>query len=344
MSQAPRSDGVQKGPALADAEMEHDRPAALLELRDLSVSLGKRGPLVLDSLTLSIDRGEILGLVGESGAGKSVTGAAITGLLRAPLLHTGGQILFDGQRIDTLSAPRMRLLRGTGIGMVFQDPQTALNPVFTVGRQLTETIAEHTSLRGAALRERAVQLLTDVGIPAAEERLGSYPFQFSGGMRQRVVIALALAGSPRLIIADEPTTALDVSIQGQILALLRDLAERTGVAILLITHDIGVIAEAADRVAVLYAGRLAEVGPTEAVLRRPTHPYTRGLVGSIPEIGAGLDRLPQIPGAMPRAGALPGGCAFHPRCEAAIARCAESVPLLSARRGGGSVACWVAEP
>jgi peptide/nickel transport system ATP-binding protein len=314
--------------------------APVLNIRGLSVSLGRNGPLVLQQVDLHVAPGELLGVVGESGAGKSVTGAAISGLLTPPLVQVAGEIWFEGQRIDTLGSSEMRRLRGAGIGMVFQDPLAALNPVFTIGRQLTQTISIHHTLNRADVQRRAISLLSEVGIPAPEERLSSYPHELSGGMRQRVVIAMALAGNPRLIIADEPTTALDVSIQAQILALLRELTRRLGVAILLITHDMGVIAEAADRVIVLYAGRVAEDGPAVEVLTRPRHPYTRGLVNSIPEIGAGLERLQQIPGAMPSVGASISGCAFHPRCEDALSVCSQTQPSPTARADGVTVACW----
>ena len=314
--------------------------APVLNIRGLSVSLGRNGPLVLQQVDLHVAPGELLGVVGESGAGKSVTGAAISGLLTPPLVQVAGEIWFEGQRIDTLGSSEMRRLRGAGIGMVFQDPLAALNPVFTIGRQLTQTISIHHTLNRADVQRRAISLLSEVGIPAPEERLSSYPHELSGGMRQRVVIAMALAGNPRLIIADEPTTALDVSIQAQILALLRELTRRLGVAILLITHDMGVIAEAADRVIVLYAGRVAEDGRAVEVLTRPRHPYTRGLVNSIPEIGAGLERLQQIHGAMPSVGASISGCAFHPRCEDALSVCSQTQPSPTARADGVTVACW----
>ncbi len=316
---------------------------ALLDIRALRVELPGSPPLaVLDDVTLSVNPGEILGVVGESGAGKSVTGAAVLGLLTSPLRQVAGEIRFDGTRIDILPEARMRRLRGSEIAMVFQDPLTALNPVFTVGQQLIQTIREHSPMGRTAAHARAVALLREVGISDPEARLDAYPHEFSGGMRQRVVIALALAGEPRLIIADEPTTALDVSIQAQIIALLVGLARSRGVGVLLITHDMGVIAEAADRVAVLYAGRVAEIGPVAEVLLHPRHPYTRGLVGAIPRIGAGLEVLPQIPGAMPRLDALPEGCAFNPRCPLADARCRAERPV-PRLLGAVQVACFHAE-
>lgn len=316
----------------------------LLDIRNLSVELARVSPLkVLDGINLHLSPGEILGVVGESGAGKSVTGAAVMRLMTKPLRQSGGEIWFDGTRIDTLSEEKMQRLRGKDIAMVFQDPLTALNPVFTVGQQLIQTIRQHLPLDQAAARARAADLLREVGIPSAGERLENYPHEFSGGMRQRVVIALALAGEPRLIIADEPTTALDVSIQAQIIALLVDLARTRGMGVVLITHDMGVIAEACDRVAVLYAGRLAEVGPVRDVLTAPRHPYSRGLIASIPRIGARLKELPQIPGTMPRVDALPPGCAFAPRCPFVMEHCKTHRPDATPRAGGVQVACWLEE-
>jgi len=302
----------------------------LVEVRDLRVcARTDRGPLtVLDGVSFDIMPGEILGVVGESGAGKSMTGTALTGLIEPPMSIDGGEIRCAGRRIDNLPPDQLRLVRGKEIATIFQDPLTALNPVFTIGRQLVETIGEHTGLSGAEAQREAVTLLAQVGIPAPESRLASYPHEFSGGMRQRVVIALALAGRPKLIVADEPTTALDVSIQGQIIALLRDLCARRGTAVMLITHDMGVIAEAAHRVAVMYAGRIVEIGPVADVVHRPRHPYTRGLMGSIPAIGRRLKRLPQIDGAMPRPSEIPPGCAFAPRCPIVVPECREQRPAL----------------
>ncbi|WP_209428108.1 ABC transporter ATP-binding protein [Pararhodobacter sp. SW119] len=319
-------------------------PAPLLELRDLTVRLGNAaGAAVLDGLTFQLAPGEVLGIVGESGAGKSVTGAAILRLLTSPLCQTSGEIRFEGARIDNLAEAQMQRLRGGAIAMVFQDPLTALNPVFTIGQQLVQTIRQHLPMSAAQARGRAVQLLREVGIPSAEERLTSYPHEFSGGMRQRVVIALALAGEPRLIVADEPTTALDVSIQAQIIALLVTLSRNRGMGVILITHDMGVIAEAADRVAVLYAGQLAELGPVAEVLRHPHHPYAQGLIAAIPKIGAGLDMLPQIRGTMPRIDALPPGCPFHPRCDRVMPICRTERPEPMPRSGGTLAACWLEE-
>ena len=314
----------------------------LLEVRDLTIVFDtRRGPLTaVDGVSFSLAPGEILGVVGESGAGKSLTGTAITGLLERPGRIAGGEIRFEGQRIDNLPRERMRRIRGKKIGAVFQDPLTSLNPLFTVGDQLVETIETHLDLSGEEARKRAIGLLEEVGIPAPDQRIDQYPHQFSGGMRQRVVIALALCANPRLVIADEPTTALDVSIQAQIIALLKKMCREHDAAVILITHDMGVIAETADRVAVMYAGRLAEIGPVERVVKEPRHPYTRGLMGSVPVVGGRLERLTQIDGAMPRLGEIPAGCAFHPRCPEVMARCAEMRPATTPLEGS-AVACWL---
>ncbi len=317
----------------------------LLDVQDLCVEFPtRRGTLrALDGVSLSIEAGEILGVVGESGAGKSLTGAAIIGLLEPPGRVAGGQILLDGQRIDTLSDDQMRRIRGKQIGAIFQDPLTTLNPLYTVGRQLTETMQAHLKLGDAEARQRAIGWLEQVGIPAAARRIDAYPHEFSGGMRQRVVIALALCAEPRLVIADEPTTALDVSIQAQIIALLRRLTRDHGTAVLLVTHDMGVIAETADRVAVMYAGRVIEVGPVRDVVHHPAHPYTEGLMGSIPSLESRVDRLRQIDGAMPRLTAIPPGCPYNPRCPKVFDRCRVERPdLLDA--GATRAACWLHAP
>jgi len=316
--------------------------APLLQVEHLKIEFPTRhGTLTaIDDISFEIAAGEVLGVVGESGAGKSLTGAAIIGLLEPPLRIGGGRILFDGQRIDNLSAEKMRRMRGKSIGAIFQDPLTSLNPLYTIGRQLTETIRTHLDMDERAARRRAVELLQEVGIPGAAQRLDAYPHQFSGGMRQRVVIALALAANPRLIIADEPTTALDVSIQAQIITLLKRLCRDHGMAVMLVTHDMGVIAETADRVAVMYAGRIAEIGPVREVIKHPKHPYTVGLMGSIPTIGHDLERLRQIDGAMPRLGGIPTGCAFNPRCAEVFDRCRRERPNLL-QTGGTEAACWL---
>ncbi len=317
----------------------------LLQVTNLRIEIpGRRGILVaVDDISFTIGEGEVLGLVGESGAGKSLTGAAVIGLLEPPCRIAGGEILFQGRRIDNLSYEKLRRIRGRHIGMVFQDPLTSLNPLYTVGRQLTETILTHTDLGERAARKRALELLKEVGIPAAERRIDQYPHEFSGGMRQRVVIALALCANPRLIIADEPTTALDVSIQAQIISLLKRLCREHGAAVMLVTHDMGVIAETADRVAVMYAGRIVEVGPVADVVLRAKHPYTVGLMGSIPLVGHDVARLTQIDGAMPRLNAIPPGCAFNPRCPKAFARCRQERPELEPV-GPTQAACWLYDP
>ena len=316
--------------------------APLLELRNVRIELPtRRGTLVaVDDVSFSIGEGEVLGVVGESGAGKSITAAAIIGLLEPPLRLAGGEIRLEGARIDDLPPDAFRRVRGKQIGAIFQDPLTSLNPLYTIGRQLVETIRTHLPLGDKAARTRAIELLQEVGIPGASERFAAYPHQFSGGMRQRVVIALALAANPRLIVADEPTTALDVSTQAQIISLLKRLCRDHGTAVMLVTHDMGVIAETADRVAVMYAGRVAEIGPVRQVVKHPQHPYTAGLMGSIPSIGEVRDRLPQIDGAMPRLGAIPPGCAFSLRCPQVMDRCRVERPdLLPA--GQTRAACWL---
>ncbi|UOD50870.1 ABC transporter ATP-binding protein [Orrella daihaiensis] len=314
----------------------------VLQIRQLSVEFPtRRGVLkALDDVSFSIEAGEVVGVVGESGAGKSLTGAAIIGLLEPPGRVCGGEIWLEGQRIDLLSDDEMRRIRGRKIGAIFQDPLTSLNPLYTVGQQLVETITTHLSLTASQARTRAIELLEATGIPAAKERIDHYPHQFSGGMRQRVVIALALAAEPKLIVADEPTTALDVSIQAQIIELLKRLCKEQGAAVMLITHDMGVIAETANRVVVMYAGRVVEIGSVRDVIHDPRHPYTAGLMGSIPSIAHTADRLVQIDGSMPRLNAIPTGCAFHPRCDKVMDVCKQERPDLMAA-GRSQAACWL---
>jgi peptide/nickel transport system ATP-binding protein len=315
----------------------------ILQIENLRVEFpSRRGTLVaVDDVSLAIAAGEVLGMVGESGAGKTLTGLAVIGLIEPPGRIAAGEVRLEGRRIDNLPHEEMRRLRGRRIGVVFQDPLTSLNPLYTIGAQLEETILTHLPLSRAGARARALALLREVGIPAPELRFDHYPHQFSGGMRQRVVIALALAAEPSLLIADEPTTALDVSIQAQIIALLKRLARERGTAVLLITHDMGVIAETAQRVAVMYAGRLVELGPVREVIHSPRHPYTAGLMGSIPKITPQRNRrLAQIEGAMPRLNAIPPGCPFNPRCPKRFERCLVSRPeLLPA--GASAAACWL---
>lgn len=314
--------------------------ANLLSVRDLHVVFDTRhGPLTaIDHVSFDIRAGEILGIVGESGAGKSLTGTAIIGLLDPPGRIAAGEIVLNGERIDNLPPQAMRKVRGRKIGAIFQDPLTSLHPMLTIGAQLIETIRTHFPVDAKAARVTALELLKEVGIPAAESRIDHYPHQFSGGMRQRVVIALALAGKPALIVADEPTTALDVSIQAQITTLLKRLCHDYGASVMLITHDMGVIAETADRVAVMYAGRIVETGPVDSVTRAPRHPYTRGLMASIPSMRTRQATLQQIDGAMPRLNAIPAGCAFNPRCPRASAQCRAGKPVLELQ--AHAIACW----
>ncbi|QDO99145.1 ABC transporter ATP-binding protein [Ferrovibrio terrae] len=314
----------------------------LLEVKNLRVEFPtRRGTLVaVDDISLEISAGEVLGVVGESGAGKSMTGTAIIGLLEPPGRIASGEIRLEGRRIDNLPYAEMRKIRGRQIGAIFQDPLTSLNPLYKVGDQLIETILTHLPMTHSQARDRAVKLLEDVGIPSAAERINSYPHQFSGGMRQRVVIALALAAEPKLIVADEPTTALDVSIQAQIIQLLKKLCREHGTAVMLVTHDMGVIAETADRVAVMYAGRIAEIGPVQDVIKRPHHPYTVGLMGAIPTMGHKTERLTQIDGSMPRLNAIPKGCAFNPRCPKVFDRCRVERPDLMPA-GQSHASCWL---
>jgi peptide/nickel transport system ATP-binding protein len=318
----------------------------VLSVRDLRVAFPtrRRTLVAVDGVSFDIAPGEVLGVVGESGAGKSLTGAAIIGLLEPPGRIVGGEVRLRGQRIDDLPPEELRKIRGKRIGMVFQDPLTSLNPLYRVGDQIVETIRTHARVGEGAARERAIALLQEAGIQGARARIDSYPHEFSGGMRQRVVLALALCAEPDLLIADEPTTALDVSIQAQIIQLLKRLCRERGTAVMLITHDMGVIAETADRVAVMYAGRIAEIGPVRDVVQHPHHPYTKGLMGAIPTLsptqGPPAERLVQIPGAMPRLDAIPKGCAFHPRCAMAFERCRAERPEVM-RAGQSLAACWL---
>jgi peptide/nickel transport system ATP-binding protein len=317
-------------------------PEPILAVSDLKVGFPTRkGTLVaVDGVSFEIAAGEVLGVVGESGAGKSLTGAAVIGLIEPPGRVLSGEVRLGGQRIDNLSPEAMRAIRGRRIGMVFQDPLTSLNPLYRIGDQIVETIRAHRDVSEHDAREQAIALLQEAGIQGARERIDSYPHEFSGGMRQRVVLALALCAEPDLLIADEPTTALDVSIQAQIIALLKRLCRERGTAVMLITHDMGVIAETADRVAVMYAGRIVEIGPIRDVVQSPRHPYTKGLMGAIPATGRRIPRLVQIPGSMPRLTAIPDGCAFHPRCGDVFDRCRRERPdRLPA--GASEAACWL---
>ena len=316
--------------------------ASLLSVRDLSVEFAtRRGPLACARPNLVRNRARRDARHGgESGAGKSLTGQSIIGLIDPPGRIVGGEIRLNGARIDNLPPAGMREIRGRRIGIIFQDPLTSLNPLLRIGDQLVETILAHSSLSPKQARERAIAGLAEVGIPAPDKRVDAYPHEFSGGMRQRVVIALALCAEPQLVIADEPTTALDVSVQAQIIGVLKTLTRKHGAAVLLITHDMGVIAETADRVAVMYAGRMVEIGTVGDIVRHPLHPYTQGLMAAIPTLDSRVKRLAQIPGAMPRLNAIPSGCAFAPRCPRAFARCeAERPPLLAL--GARRSACWL---
>ncbi len=326
--------------------MRREMAEPLLKVNDLCVEIATRsGKLVaLNNISLEVARGEILGMVGESGAGKSMFGAAVTGLLPRNARVSHGSILFEGQALTALDDKALNRVRGHKIGTIFQDPLTSLDPLMTIGDQLTETILTHApDLSREAAYQKAVALLQETGIPDPAKRMRHYPHQFSGGMRQRVVIALALSSDPALIIADEPTTALDVSIQAQIISLLKRLARERGTAVLLITHDMGVIAQTCDNVAVLYAGHLVEIGTVANVIGRPQHPYTKGLMGSIPNVTSNSVWLEQIEGMMPTLDAIPEGCPFHTRCRACHDRCVQEKPPLMPM-GSCHAACWLASP
>jgi oligopeptide/dipeptide ABC transporter ATP-binding protein len=316
----------------------------VLSVRDLSITFDLPGgpALAVDQVSFDIAAGETLGLVGESGSGKSVTALSLMRLLRAPGRISGGSIQFRGEDLVPLDEAAMRRIRGAGIGFVFQEPMTALDPVYTIGDQISEALRMHGLAEGRAAWNRARALLDAVRIPDADRRLRDYPHQLSGGMRQRVVIAIAIACRPALLIADEPTTALDVTIQAEILDLLREMQRALGLSLLLITHDLGVVAQTAHRLAVMYAGRIVETGSVRDVLREPSHPYTRGLLDSIP--GAHGGRLRPIDGTVPLLGALPRGCAFHPRCPDRFAPCDGDAPALVGTSTGRQVRCYLHTP
>ena len=323
--------------------------APLLEISGLSVEFagGGRTARVLNEVALTVAANETLGIVGESGCGKSMTALAILRLVPSPPGRiTGGRIVFEGE--DLLQAPEQRLrdVRGHRIGMIFQEPMTSLNPVLTIGDQLSETVIKHLKLDARAARARSIELLKAVGIPAPERRVDEYPHQLSGGMRQRVMIAMAIGCEPRLLIADEPTTALDVTVQAQIFELLRELRARSGMGLILITHDMGVIAEMTDRVAVMYGGRVVEEAPTADILSAPAHPYTRGLIACVPDLDAEevLDAdLLEIAGMVPSVWDLPKGCPFADRCAEAMPRCVAEMPPTTVVAAGHRVACWLNE-
>jgi oligopeptide/dipeptide ABC transporter ATP-binding protein len=315
---------------------------SLLSVEDLAVSFGRAGRRVrvLNGISFAIEPGEILGVVGESGSGKTVTALALARLLGEQGTIERGRIVLDGCDLVVLSAEEMTDVRGRDLAMIFQEPMTSLNPLLRAGFQVAEVLTEHLGLGRAEAMSQAVALLDQVGIADAPRRAQAYPHQLSGGMRQRVMIAMALACKPKLLIADEPTTALDVTIQAQILALLRDLRERTGAAILLITHDLGVIAETVDRVLVMYAGEIVEEAPVERLFSAPAHPYTRLLLRSIPSVEAKRRTLEAIAGAPPSPLRFPGGCRFHPRCPLSVDLCADKSPTREPASGGGIVRCW----
>jgi peptide/nickel transport system ATP-binding protein len=318
----------------------------LLEVADLSIRFpSARGiSRPVDGVSFSIARGELLALVGESGCGKSLTSLALLRLVPPPgeILH-GSSIRLEGTDVLALAPDALRAIRGRRIGMIFQDPMTSLNPVFTVADQIGESVRAHQRVGRKEARARALELLQEVGIPDPAERLDNYPHQMSGGMRQRVMIAIALASEPELLIADEPTTALDVTVQAQILELLDGLRARRGMAVLLITHDLGIVAGRADRVAVMYAGRLVEEAATAELFANPSHPYTRGLLASVPRLTGPVTRLTPIAGAVPPPTAWPSGCRFHPRCPDVLARCPTDDPPSLPVGQEHRMRCWLAE-
>jgi peptide/nickel transport system ATP-binding protein len=315
---------------------------SLLELRGLTTTFQTaRGEIsAIEDISFELEAGEILGIVGESGSGKSVTALTIMGLLpQPPARIAAGSVRFAGEELTTASPSRMEKIRGAGISMVFQEPMTSLNPVFTIGEQIMETVRAHERMSASAQRARAIEMLDRVGIPSATERLNDYPHQLSGGQRQRVMIAMSLACRPKLLIADEPTTALDVTIQAQVLDLLMDLRDEMGMAIMIITHNMGVIAEVADRVLVMYAGRIVERSPAADLFDAPRHPYTKGLLACVPTLQQDLHRLIAIPGSLPEPARRPAGCRFAPRCTYRIEACRTAIPPLLTQREDRAVAC-----
>jgi peptide/nickel transport system ATP-binding protein len=320
-------------------------PRTVLDVRDLAIRFNgmPTGVNLVEKVSFDVAAGETLSIVGESGCGKSITALALMGLLPTPPAEVvSGEGRFEGNDLLALDGRRMSDLRGNRIAMIFQEPMTSLNPAFTIGDQIAETVLRHRRVSKAEARARALEMLKRVRIPAPEKRLDAYPHQLSGGMRQRVMIALALANDPLLLIADEPTTALDVTIQAQILALVRTLQAETGTAMILITHDLGVVADVASKVAVMYAGHIVERGPVEAIFDNPQHPYTIGLMGSMPSVGPREGKLATIPGAVPPPEALPIGCRFATRCPFADARCQQERPPVFEAGPGHAAWCWKA--
>lgn len=316
----------------------------VLEVKDLKTHFFTdhgRIPAV-DGINFHIDKGEILGIVGESGCGKSVTSLSVMGLLPSPPGKiVGGTIAFEGEDITHATERRYRKLRGNDIAMIFQEPMTSLNPLFTIGEQLIEAIRLHNRMSKSKARQRTIELLKQVGLPRAEELVDDYPHQLSGGMRQRVMIAMAMASDPKVLIADEPTTALDVTIQKQILTLMKKLNKETGTAIMLITHDLGVVAQMCDRIAVMYSGKIVEEGTVQDIFKNPQHPYTRGLLKSVPDMRESHDRLYSIKGNVPKPGSIKKGCHFAERCEFVMPQCLESTPELVEHNSGHNVRCFL---
>jgi oligopeptide/dipeptide ABC transporter ATP-binding protein len=319
-----------------------ERPA-VLDVQDLTVAFPSEDGWLraVDGVSFAVRQGEIVGLVGESGAGKSLTSEALLRLVRCPPARVTGAVRFQGQDLLALPEPALERIRGRDLAMIFQNPSASLNPVFRVGNQVHEAMALHLAEPRWTLRQRVVEILGRVGIPSADVRQRDYPHQFSGGMAQRVMIGMAMACAPSLLIADEPTTALDVTIQAQVLALIRQLARETGTAVLLVSHDLGIVSQMCHRVLVMYAGKIVEAGPVSVLFRAPAHPYTRGLLGCLPRVD-GAGRLDAIPGTMPGLRAIPGGCRFHPRCPIAEGRCATEPPALRSVGAGHAAACHLA--
>ncbi|WP_077213177.1 ABC transporter ATP-binding protein [Bacillus dakarensis] len=316
---------------------------ALLEVKNLNVGTGASEDdiKILNDINLYVNRNETVAIVGESGCGKSLTALSIMGLLPIPATKLiSGEIKYEGKDLTKLSEKELNRIRGKDIAMIFQEPMSSLNPSFTIGNQLAEVFKCHTRFSKSEIKKRSIELLTKVRVSDPEEKLSAYPYQLSGGMRQRVMIAMALACNPKIILADEPTTALDVTIQAQIIDLLKELQQEFGMTILMITHDLGVVAETCDRIIVMYAGEVVEEGRVKEIFHHPRHPYTKGLLDSIPIIGKPLERLNLIKGNVPDLNSMPSGCRFHPRCELATNHCKDSKPGIELTSGGRSVRCW----